>query len=212
MPQVRPAAKPTTLGHYTLMERIGAGGQGEVWRAHDDSRGVDIALKVLPRSATRNPAAWEALEREHEISNRLQHAGILQILAPERVDDVVVLPMELAAGGDLQRLCGAGYLEIVPVLLEVADALEYAHARGIVHRDLKPGNVLFDSRGRVKLGDFGIAALLPAPGAAGETRGTGHSPFTSSPEQLRGEPPSAADDIYGLGALAYELLSGHPPY
>ncbi|HEX4268087.1 MAG TPA: protein kinase [Steroidobacteraceae bacterium] len=211
MPQVRPAAPPTTLGHYTLIERIGTGGQGEVWKAHDDSRGVDIALKVLVRAAARNPAAWEALEREHDISNRLQHGGILQVLAPERVDDVVVLPMELASGGDLRRLCGAGYLEIVPVLLEVADALEYAHARGVVHRDLKPGNVLFDGRGRVKLGDFGIAALLPAPGAAAE-RGTGHSPFTSSPEQLRGEPPSAADDIYGLGALAYELLSGHPPY
>ncbi len=212
MPQVRAAAQPTTLGHYTLIERIGAGGQGEVWKAHDESRGVDIALKVLARSAARNPAAWEALEREHDISGRLQHAGILQVFAPERFEDVVVLPMELAAGGDLQRLCGAGYLEVVPVLLEVADALEYAHARGVVHRDLKPGNVLFDSRGRAKLADFGIAVLLPGPGASADTRGSGHSPFTSSPEQLRGEPPSAADDIYGLGALAYELLSGRPPY
>jgi eukaryotic-like serine/threonine-protein kinase len=211
MPQVRAAAQPTTLGHYTLIERIGTGGQGEVWRAHDESRGVDIALKVLARSAGRNPAAWEALEREHEISTRLQHPGILQILAPERVEDVVVLPMELATGGDLRRLRGAGYLEIVPVLLEVAEALEYAHARDVVHRDLKPGNVLFDSRGRVKLADFGIAALLSGPGVDADPRG-GHSPFTSSPEQLRGEPPSAADDIYGLGALAYELLSGHPPY
>ncbi len=212
MSQVRAAAQPVTLGHYTLIERIGTGGQGEVWKAHDDSRGVDIALKVLARAAARNPGAWETLEREHDISGRLQHPGILQVLAPERVQDVMVLPMELAAGGDLRRLCGAGYLEIVPVLLEVAEALEYAHARGVVHRDLKPGNVLFDSRGRVKLADFGIAGLLPAPGAAAEARAGGHSPFSSSPEQLRGEPPSAADDIYGLGALAYELLSGHPPY
>ena len=213
MPQVRPAAKPTTLGHYTLIERIGTGGQGEVWKAHDDSRGVDIALKVFPPAAARNPAAWGALEREYEIASRLQHPGILQVLAPERVEDVLVLPMELASGGDLRRLRGAGYLEIVPVLLEVAEALEYAHARGVVHRDLKPGNVLFDSRGRVKVADFGIAALLPAAGGgAAEQHGGGHSPFSASPEQLRGEPPSAADDIYGLGALAYELLSGHPPY
>ncbi|MDE2261066.1 MAG: protein kinase [Gammaproteobacteria bacterium] len=213
MPQLRAAAQPTTLGHYTLIERIGTGGQGEVWRAHDESRGVDIALKVLAPSAARNPAAWEALEREHAICGRLQHPGILQVLAPERVDDAVALPMELAGGGDLRRLRGAGYLEIVPVLLEAAEALEYAHARGVVHRDLKPGNVLFDSRGRVKLADFGIAALLPGPGdGAGEPRGAGHSPFSASPEQLRGEPPSAADDIYGLGALAYELLSGHPPH
>src|SRR5581483_3227433 len=157
--------------------------------------------------------AWDALEREHAISSRLQHPGILQVQPPERIDDVMVLPMELAAGGDLRRLRGAAYLEIVPVLLEAAEALEYAHARGVVHRDLKPGNVLLDSRGRVKLADFGIAALLPLPGAAaGDGRAWGHSPFSASPEQLRGEPPSAADDIYGLGALAYELLSGHPPY
>jgi serine/threonine protein kinase/tetratricopeptide (TPR) repeat protein len=214
MSQVRAAAQPGTLGHYTLIERLGTGGNAEVWKAHDESRGVDVALKVLARAAARNPVAWETLEREHDISGRLQHPGILQVLAPERVGDVMVLPMELAAGGDLRRLRGAGYLEIVPVLLEVAEALEYAHARGVVHRDLKPGNVLFDSRGRVKLADFGIAALLPAAGAAPDPRegGGGHSPFTSSPEQLRGEPASAADDIYGLGALAYELLSGQPPY
>jgi tetratricopeptide (TPR) repeat protein len=212
MPQLRAAASPTTIGHYTLIERIGTGGQGEVWKAHDESRGVDIALKVLAPAAARNPAAWESLEREHDISTRLQHPGILQVLPPERVDEVVVLPMELATGGDLHRLRGAGYLEIVPVLLEVAEALEYAHARGVVHRDLKPGNALIDSRGRVKLADFGIAGLLPGTGAGVEAHTAGHSPFSSSPEQLRGEPPSPADDIYGLGALAYELLSGRPPY
>jgi eukaryotic-like serine/threonine-protein kinase len=216
MPQVRAAVEASTLGRYTLIERLGTGGQAEVWRAHDESRGVDVALKILVPAAARDAAAWEALEREHAISGRLQHPAILQVLAPERVDDVPLLPMELAPGGDLRRLRGAGYLEIVPVLLEVAEALEYAHAHGVVHRDLKPENVLFDSRGRVKLADFGIAALLPTGGeGAAEPRAAdaaGHSPFTASPEQLRGEPPSPADDIYSLGALAYELLSGHPPY
>ena len=212
MPQLRAAAQPTSLGRYTLIQRLGTGGQGEVWRAHDESRGVDIALKILAPSVARNPAAWEALEREHAIASRLQHPGILQVLAPERLQDTVVLPMELAAGGDLRRLRGAGYLEIVPVLLEVAEALEYAHARGVVHRDLKPGNVLFDSRGRVKLADFGIAALVSANGDTVAGDGAGHSPFSASPEQLRGEPASPADDVYGLGALAYELLSGRPPY
>ena len=214
MPQVRAAAQtPTTLGRYTLLERIGTGGQGEVWRAHDESRGVDIALKVLPPAAARSSGAWAALEREHDITSRLQHQGILQVLPPERLEDVLVLPMELATGGDLRRLRNAAYLDIVPVLLEVAEALEYAHARGVVHRDLKPENVLFDSRGRVKLADFGIAGLLPSAGGGTQVQhGSGHSPFTASPAQLRGEPPSAADDIYGLGALAYELLGGHPPY
>src|SRR5581483_1052065 len=96
----------------------------------------------------------------------LQHSGILQVQPPERIDDVMVLPMELAAGGDLRRLRGAAYLEIVPVLLEVAEALEYAHGRGVVHRDLKPGNILFDSRGQVKLADFGVAGTLEGATAA----------------------------------------------
>src|ERR1700746_2752495 len=118
--------------------------------------------------------------------------------------------MELATGGDLRRLRGASYTAIVPVLIEVAQALEHAHEQGVIHRDLKPGNVLFDARGRVKLGDFGVSGRAPDPGTDAMIRGL--SPFTASPEQLRGEAPTPADDIYGLGALAYELLSGYPPY
>ena len=95
------------------------------------------------------------------------------------------------------------------MLIDIAQALEYAHERGVIHRDLKPGNVLFDARGRVRLADFGIAG---SPGRTARGRAPGLSPFTASPEQLRGDPPAIADDIYGLGALAYELLSGYPPY
>lgn len=213
MSQIRAAVQPMTLGRYNLIERLGRGGQGEVWRAHDGSRGIDVALKILAPALARSAAAWAALQREHALSARLQHPAVLQVQPPERLDGYAVLPMELAIGGDLSRLCGEGYLVIVPVLLEVAEALEYAHAHGVVHRDLKPGNVLFDSRGRVKLADFGVAALLPGAVADPlEARTQGLSPFTASPEQLRGEPPSPADDIYGFGALAYELLAGHPPH
>jgi serine/threonine protein kinase/tetratricopeptide (TPR) repeat protein len=204
---------------YTLLERLGSGGQGEVRRAHDEVRGVDIALKILSPSIAHNESAWTALQREFEITSRLNHPAILKVFPPERSGEVVALPMELASGGDLRRLRGAGYLEIVPVLLEVAAALEYAHERGVIHRDLKPGNILFDSRGRVKLADFGVAGTIVSVGEAAqsETPGTdapqlGLSPFTASPAQLRGEPPTPADDVYGLGALAYELLSGYPPY
>jgi tetratricopeptide (TPR) repeat protein len=191
---------------YTLLDKLGVGGQGEVWRAHDETRGVDVALKLLNPALARNDAAWAALEHEHAIASRLDHPSILRVFPPTRSGDVVVLPMELAPGGDLRRLRGAGYLEIIPVLIEVAQALEHAHERGVVHRDLKPGNVLFDARGRVKLGDFGVA------GTAADPLTRGLSPFTASPAQLRGEPPAPADDVYGLGALAYELLSGYPPY
>jgi len=194
---------------YVLHERLGTGGQGEVWRAHDPQRGLDIALKILHPAAGRSAAAWAALVHEYESVSRLDHPGILKVFAPERDGATLLLPMELGSGGDLRRLRGAGYLAIVPMLLEIAQALEHAHERGVIHRDLKPGNVLFDAHGRVKLADFGASArVLEAGSESSRTL----SPFTASPQQLRGEPPTPADDVYGLGALAYELLSRYPPH
>ena len=206
---------------YTLLDKLGAGGQGEVWRAHDATLGMDVALKVLtPKTGEKE--AWSALEHEYRIASLLDHISILKVYPPERAGDAMILPMELAEGGDLRKLRGAGFLEIIPVLLEVCQALEYAHERGVIHRDLKPGNILFDSRGHAKLADFGVAETAmkdvgthSAASSTVPTRDTnkhGYSPFTASPAQLRGEPPTPADDVYGLGALAYELLSGYPPY
>jgi tetratricopeptide (TPR) repeat protein len=195
---------------YTLLEKLGAGGQAEVWRARDEIAGVEVALKVLSPPLAHSEAAWAGLIREHAIASRLEHPLILKVQPPYREGDFAALPMELALGGDLRKLRGAGYLDVVPVLIDIAQALEYAHEQGVIHRDLKPGNVLFDARGRVRIADFGIAS---APGVAnGDVVRPGLSPFTASPEQLRGDPPAISDDIYGLGALAYELLSGYPPY
>ena len=170
---------------YQLRERLGIGGQGEVWRAFDPQAGTDVALKILHPAAGRSAAAWVALVHEHESASRLEHPGILRVFPPERDGTTFLLPMELATGGDLKRLRGAGYLTIVPVLIEVARALEHAHERGVIHRDLKPGNVLFDERGRVKLADFGVSGNSLDPGTDSMVRGL--SPFTASPEQLRGE-------------------------
>jgi len=205
---VNPA--PLIKARYVLQERLGVGGQGEVWRAFDPRRGEDIALKILRPPGGRAAAAWDALRHEYESASRLDHPFILKVYEPERENGAFLLPMELATGGDLRRLRGASYLAIIPVLVEVAQALEHAHERGVIHRDLKPGNVLFDARGCVKLADFGVSGLALDPGTDSMIRGL--SPFTASPEQLRGEPPSPADDIYGLGALAYELLSRRPPH
>jgi serine/threonine protein kinase len=198
------------LGRYTLVEKLGAGGHGEVWRAQDAKLGIEVALKVLSPALARSASAWEALEHEHEIAGRLDHPSILKVFSPQRDADSAALPMELAEGGDLRRLRGGSYLQIMPTLLEIAAALEYAHGEAVIHRDLKPGNVLFDARGRAVLADFGVAGTAFSVGR--DKVRSGLSPFTASPEQLRGEPPAVSDDIYGLGALAYELLSGQPPF
>ena len=193
-------------GRFTLVERIGTGGQGEVWRARDETREEDIALKVLHPEVARSPESWESLRHEYSVAQRLGHPGIVEIAEPVRGDDATVLPMTLATG-DLRRLRGETYTRIVPALLEIARALDYAHSRGVVHRDLKPSNVLIDAEGHINVSDFGMASL------DGEVpnRGIG-SPFSASPQQIEGEPPTPADDVYGLGALAYELLSGYPPF
>src|SRR5205814_2015446 len=111
---------------YTLHERLGSGGQGEVWRAHDSQRGLDIALKILHPAPGRSATAWAALLHEYQSASRLDHPGVLKVFPPEREDGALLLPMELACGGDLRRLRGSGYLAIVPVLLEIAQALEHA--------------------------------------------------------------------------------------
>src|SRR5246500_5791229 len=195
---------PLIKARYVLQERLGVGGQGEVWRGFDPQRGEDIALKILRPPGGRSGAAWDALRHEYESASRLDHPFILKVYEPEREEGTFLMPMELATGGDLRRLRGANYLAIVPVLIEVAQALEHAHERGVIHRDLKPGNVLFNARGHVKLADFGACGqVLDAGSELARTL----SPFSASPQQLRGEPPAPADDVYGLGALAYELLS-----
>ncbi|MEZ5514651.1 MAG: protein kinase [Steroidobacteraceae bacterium] len=200
-------ANARLCGRFVLREKIGAGGFGEVWRAYDEVREQDVALKILYPQLTQSPAAWQVLEREFTLSSRLNHPGVLRVHEPVRDERCAVLPMTYAPGGDLRSLRGQRYTRIVPLLIEVARALEHAHSRGIVHRDLKSGNVLLDVGRRVLLADFGSAA---AEGDADNS--LPGSPFTASPQQLAGEPPTAADDIYGLGALAYELLSGAPPF
>ncbi len=205
------AAGLRIAGRYTLAEKLGSGGQGEVWRAFDAQTALAVALKILTRTFAPQGDPWGMLQREHEVVRELDHPLILKTYPPICDGDLAVMPMKLATGGDLRPLLGAPYVDIVPVLIDLARALEYAHEHGVVHRDLKPANVLFDEAGRLQLADFGVAGRAQEGIQIDQAR-TGWSPSSASPQQLMGLPPAPADDLYGLGALAFELLTGIPPF
>ncbi len=194
-------------GRFVVLEKLGAGGYGEVWRARDELRDTEVALKILYAQFLQSEAAWQIFVREFTLTARLNHPGVLRVYEPVRTAEAAVLPMVLAPGGDLRQFRGASYTKILPLLIDIAAALEHAHQRRIVHRDLKPSNVLLDAAGRPLLADFGAGAT-----EGDNSGGPPGSPFSASPQQLIGEPARPADDIYGLGALAYELLSGYPPF
>ena len=194
-------------GRFVLIEKLGAGGYGEVWRARDELRDTEVALKILYSQFQNSEPAWEVFQREFMLTARLNHPGVLRVYEPVRTAEATVLPMVFASGGDLRQMRGAPYTKILPLLIDIAAALEHAHSRRIVHRDLKPSNILLDGAGRPLLADFGAGAS-----EGDNSSGPPGSPFSASPQQLAGEPARPTDDIYGLGALAYELLSGYPPF
>lgn len=201
-PGVERVPGTTVAGRYALVRRLGSGGSGEVWRADDLQERRAVALKRLHLPFL--PA--ERLEREAALVGALDHPLIVKSAGLVRDGAGVWLVQEFVAGGDARQLRGRPWSQWVQVLLDVATALEAAHAAGLVHLDLNPGNVLLDVSGSARLADFGVARAL---GASGMPAG---SPYARSPAQWRGEPAEPADDAYGLGALAYEWLTGHPPY
>jgi tetratricopeptide (TPR) repeat protein len=192
---------------YVLLERLGDGGHAEVWEAEDEVAGKRVALKFMHLRSCSADEALLALRHEAQMSQRLEHPGVLRVEEPQRDGWLVFLPMEYAGGGDVSQLRGESWQRLLPVLLQVARVLEHAHSRGVVHRDIKPGNVLFDASGAVRVTDFGTASRTGSTEAV-----SAGSPFSASPQQLRGDAATTADDVYGLGALAYELLTRYPPY
>ena len=204
MPSLEPGKR--LAERYLLVERLGGGGHAEVWAAEDSSTGSRVALKFAHPQQFSAGEITVALRHEAEMARRLDHPGVLRVEEPKRDGRWVFSPMELASGGDATRLRGASWRLVLPVLMQVARVLEHAHSRGVVHRDIKPGNVLFDAAGRVRVTDFGAASSM------GSTRTmSAGSPYFASPQQLRGEPAATSDDVYGLGALAFELLTSYPP-
>ena len=186
---------------YTLVRKLGAGADTETWLASDRRTRASVALKIL--NSERLPAA--ILRQEWQTSLRLMHAHIVRVFEFHDTADGTYYSLQFIAGSEIGVLSGAPLADILPPLALVADALRYAHAKGIVHRDIKPSNILLDHNGVPYLTDFGAAS--PSGSEA-----TGGSLIAASPQSLAGDSPQPADDIFALGGLIYELVSGRSPY
>ena len=200
---------------YQLAERIAGGGMGDVWVARDEVLGREVAVKILRRELADDIGFLERFRAEARHAASLSHPGIASVFDYGEEDGSAYLVMELVRGEPLsQRLAREGALAAavaVPLLQQIAHALQAAHSAGLVHRDVKPANLLITPDEHVKVTDFGIAR---ASGQAALTR-TGEVMGTAqylSPEQALGRPATAASDVYSLGVVAYEALSGVRPF
>jgi eukaryotic-like serine/threonine-protein kinase len=216
------------ISHYRILEKLGAGGMGEVYLAEDLKLGRKVALKILSEEYTTNKDRLHRFEQEACAASALNHPSILTIYEVGYDDGRHFIATEYIDGETLRRKI-SGHLETKDVLdmsVQVSSALEDAHAAGIVHRDIKPDNIMVRRNGYVKVLDFGLAKLTesatdrtPSDGEAatrvlvhtdaGVVMGTS---YYMSPEQTRGKPVDARSDIWSLGVVKYEMVAGRPPF
>jgi len=215
----------TTLGHYRIVEQIGAGGMGVVYRAHDERLDRDVAIKVLPEEVAGDPDRLHRFEREAKAVAKLDHPNILAIHDFGSEDGLAYAVMELLDGESIREVIRSGGLttgKAAEYARSIADGLAAAHDKGIVHRDLKPENAFLTKDGRIKILDFGLAKLkLPEANLTTETPTAtldtapggllGTIPYMA-PEQVKGQPADHRSDIFALGVVLYEMLTGHRPF
>jgi len=211
-------AAGSRLGPYTILAPIGAGGMGEVYRARDPRLGREVAVKVLPAEVSRDADRLRRFEQEARAASALNHPNILTVFDTGSQDGTVYLVTELLEGETLRERLAGGALparKAIELGVQVARGLAVAHERGIVHRDIKPENLFLTRDGRVKILDFGLARLQPSNIAEAPTILTGTEPGMvlgtvgyMAPEQVRGQPADHRSDLFALGAVLYEMLTG----
>ncbi len=209
------------LGHYRIHEKIGEGGMGQVYRAHDEHLDCDVALKVLPPGSAGDESARRQFQKEARILARLNHPNVAVIHDFDTQEGVDYLVMEYIPGTTLsQRLAGAKLpeKEIIRLGVQLAEGLAAAHEHGVIHRDLKPSNLRLSSDGRLKILDFGLAKLrLPVTASAATESMTGTQAIVGTlpymaPEQLLGHESDARTDIHATGCVLYEMATGQGPF
>jgi serine/threonine protein kinase len=205
------------LGDYELLEEIGRGGQGVVFRARQKSLNRTVALKVISPGQWASKAHVKRFRRETEAAASLDHPSIVPIHEVGEHDGSCYFSMQLIEGGQLDEVVRRRPMSIrraAELIAKVARTVHYAHEHGILHRDIKPGNILLDKNGEPHLTDFGLARLLDTQSSVTRTTDVLGTPSYMAPEQAAGEHAkiSKATDVYGLGAVLYQLLTGHPPF
>jgi len=217
------------LSHYEVIEVLGAGGMGVVYRAHDTKLGRDVAIKVLPADRPRSPRARLRFKREAMAASALNHPNIITIHEISSEGETEFIVMEYVRGVTLAALMKNRSLrtdEALHFAVQIAEALAKAHAAGVVHRDIKPGNVMITDDGLIKVVDFGVAKLNPVAGDDAETPDPDNTKemtltqpgsvtgtvFYMSPEQARGDKVDARSDIFSFGSVLFEMLTGKLPF
>jgi len=206
---------PTQIGRYEIKAELGRGGMATVYRAYDPSFEREVAVKVLPREFLHDPQFHDRFKREIKTIAALEHPAIVPVYDVGEEDGVPYFVMRYMTGGSLSDWINKGKFSMqdaARIIERLASALAYAHRKGIIHRDLKPDNILFDSNGDPFISDFGVAKFSAA--AATNLTGSGviGTPAYMSPEQAQGEKIDNRSDIYGLGVIIFQMLSGKQPY